>query len=56
MLEGLDPNEPESWNKALEELGLEDFEGNFEELKEFITSTLRTGSAEEIRAQIKVSK
>ena len=53
MLEGLDPNEPESWNKALEELGLEDFEGNFEELKEFITSTLRTGSAEEIRAQIK---
>ena len=53
MLEGLDPNEPESWNKALEELGLEDFDGNFEELKEFITSTLRTGSAEEIRAQIK---
>ena len=53
MLEGLDPNEPESWNKALKELGLEDFDGTFEDLKEFITSTLRTGSAEDIRAQIK---
>jgi hypothetical protein len=53
MLEGLDPNEPESWNKALEELGLEDFDGTLEDLKEFITSTLRTGSAEDIRAQIK---
>ena len=53
MLKGLDPNEPESWNKALEELGLEDFDGTLEDLKEFITSTLRTGSAEDIRAQIK---
>ena len=53
MIEGLDPNEPESWNKALEELGLEDFDGTLEDLKEFITSTLRTGSAEDIRAQIK---
>jgi len=53
MLEGLDPNAPESWNKALEELGLEDFDGTLEDLKEFITSTLRTGSAEDIRAQIK---
>ena len=53
MLEGLDPNQPESWNKALEELGLDDFEGSLEDLKEYITSTLRTGSAEDIRAQIK---
>ena len=53
MLKGLDPNEPESWNKALEELGLDDFDGTLEDLKEFITSTLRTGSAEDIRAQIK---
>ena len=53
MLEGLDPNEPESWNAALEELGLDDFEGTLEDLKEYITSTLRTGSAEDIRAQIK---
>ena len=53
MLEGLDPNEPESWNAALEELGLDNFEGTLEDLKEYITSTLRTGSAEDIRAQIK---
>lgn len=53
MLKGLDPNEPESWNKALEELGLDDFEGTLEDLKEYISSTLRTGSAEDIRANIK---
>jgi len=53
MLKGLDPNEPESWDAALKELGLDDFEGTLEDLKEYITSTLRTGSAEDIRAQIK---
>ena len=38
MLEGFTTrNEPESWNKALEELGLEDFDGTLEDLKEFIT-------------------
>ena len=53
MLEGLDPNKPESWQEALEELGLEGFEGTIEDLKKYIESTLRTGSAEDIRAQIK---
>ena len=53
MLEGLDPNQPESWNSALKELGLENFEGTLEDLKEYVSSTLRTGSAEDIRAQIK---
>ena len=53
MLEGLDPDQPESWDAALEELGLEDFKGSLEDLKEYISSTLRTGSAEDIRAQIK---
>ena len=53
MLEGLDPNEPESWSEALKELGLDDFQGSLDDLKEYITSTLRTGSAEDIRAQIK---
>ena len=53
MLEGLDPNEPESWSEALKELGLDDFKGSLDDLKEYITSTLRTGSAEDIRAQIK---
>jgi len=53
MLEGLDPNQPESWDSALQELGLENFKGTLEDLKEYISSTLRTGSAEDIRAQIK---
>ena len=53
MLEGLDPNQPESWDTALKELGLENFKGTLEDLKEYISSTLRTGSAEDIRAQIK---
>ena len=53
MLEGLDPNQPETWDEALKELGLEDFDGTLEDLKEYISSTLRTGSAEEIRANIK---
>jgi len=53
MLEGLDPDNPESWDAALKELGMEEFKGSVDELKEFITSTLRTGSAAEIRAQIK---
>jgi len=53
MLKGLDPNQPETWNAALKDLGLEDFDGTLEDLKEYISSTLRTGSAEDIRAQIK---
>ena len=53
MLEGLDPNQPESWQEALAELGLEGFEGTVEDLREYIESTLRTGSAEDMRAQIK---
>jgi hypothetical protein len=53
MLEGLDPNQPDTWDEALKELGLEGFEGTLEDLKEYISSTLRTGSAEDIRAQIK---
>ena len=45
MIEGLDPNQPESWNLlALKQVGLEDFDGTEDDLKEFITSTLRTGS------------
>ena len=53
MLEGLDPNQPEAWQEALEELGLEGFEGTVEDLREYIESTLRTGSAADMRAQIK---
>ena len=53
MLEGLDPNQPEAWQEALEELGLDGFEGTLEDLREYIESTLRTGSAADMRAQIK---
>ena len=59
MLAGIDPNLPESWEEALKdpETGkslLEDFEGSFEDMKDYIANVMRTGSAAEIRAQIKV--
>ena len=53
LLKGLDPTDKESWNKTLKELGLDDFEGDIDELKGYITETLRTGSAQKIREQIK---
>lgn len=53
ILEGLDPNEPETWQEALKSIGIDDFEGSVEELKEYIINVLRTGSATEIRQQIK---
>jgi len=53
VLEGVDPNVPEDWEKVLEDLGMEDFDGSFEELKEYIAETLQTGSATEIRKNIK---
>jgi hypothetical protein len=53
MLEGLDPNDKNNWNKVLERYGLTDFKGTVEELKKYIVETLRTGSAQDIREQIK---
>lgn len=53
MLEGLDPNAPEDWEKVLEDLGMEDFTGSLEELKDYIAETLQTGSATDIRRNIK---
>tara|TARA_A100001201_G_scaffold630_10_gene1666 strand:- start:2116 stop:4953 length:2838 start_codon:yes stop_codon:yes gene_type:complete len=53
ILEGLDPNVPEDWEKVLEDLGMEDFEGSLDELKEYIAETLQTGSATDIRRSIK---
>lgn len=53
MLKGLDPTDKESWNEVLEKFGLEDFKGTTEDLKKYIAETLRTGSAQEIREQIK---
>jgi len=53
MLSGLDPNDTETWKETLEKLGLENFTGTIEELREYIIEGLRTGSAQEIREQIK---
>jgi len=53
MLEGLDPNIPEAWEETLEALGLDDWEGTLEDLRDYIADILRTGSATEIRQNIK---
>jgi len=53
VLEGVDPTDKEAWDKVLKANGLEDFKGTIEELKEQIKETLRTGSAQTIRENIK---
>jgi len=53
MLKGLDPADKDSWNEVLQRYGLTDFKGTVEELKEYVAETLRTGSAQDIREQIK---
>tara|TARA_R100001509_G_scaffold19795_1_gene10213 strand:- start:185 stop:3133 length:2949 start_codon:yes stop_codon:yes gene_type:complete len=53
ILEGVDPTDNEKIDEILEEIGLEDFSGTIEELKEYIADAVRTGSAREIREGIK---
>jgi len=53
MLQGLDPKNKNTWDEVLQRFGLEDFKGSVEELKEYIMETLRTGSAQQIRENIK---
>jgi len=53
MLKGLDPADKETWNEVLQRYGLTDFKGTVQELKEYVAETLRTGSAQNIREQIK---
>ena len=53
MLQGLDPKNKDTWDEVLQRFGLEDFKGSVEELKEYIMETLRTGSAQQIRENIK---
>ena len=52
MLEGVEMG-TEEYQKILEDIGLEDFQGTIDELKGYITETLQTGSATKIREQIK---
>lgn len=53
MLEGLDPEDKSTWQDVLQEFGIEDFKGTVQELKDYISDVLRTGSAKEIREKIK---
>jgi hypothetical protein len=52
-LRGLDPADKDTWNEALKRFGLDNFKGTIDELKETIKETLRTGSAQTIRENIK---
>jgi hypothetical protein len=56
MLRGLDPNDKSTWDEVLKRYGLENFKGSIEELKDYVKETLRTGSAQDIRDNIKYSK
>lgn len=54
MLRGLDPAKtPDAWNEVLQRFGLKDFAGTFDELRQYIVDTIQSGSATEIREQIK---
>lgn len=53
MLRGLNPEDKETWDEVLKRYGLDSFGGTLEELKSYVIEAVRTGSAQEIREQIK---
>lgn len=53
MLKGLDPSNKESWQEVLDQYGLSEFKGDIAGLKTYIVDSIQTGSAQDIRAQIK---
>jgi uncharacterized protein YxeA len=53
MLKGLNPDDKKTWDEVLSKYGLTEFSGDINQLKDYITEALRTGSAQEIREQIK---
>ena len=53
MLAGLDPADTKQWDELLKKYNLETFSGTVDELKGYIAENMRTGSAQDIRAQIK---
>ena len=53
LLKGLDPSNKEAWNEVLKRYGIDNFKGTTDELKEMIVNTLQTGSAQQIREEIK---
>ena len=52
LLKGVMPDSVE-WKEILEKFDLEEFAGDFDELKKYIMDALRTSSAQEIRENIK---
>ena len=52
-LRGVDPADKAAWDETLKRYGLDNFKGTVDEVKEYIKETLRTGSAQTIRENIK---
>jgi hypothetical protein len=53
MLKGLDPNNKGTWQEVLDQYGLSEFKGDINGLRTYIIEALQTGSAQQIRDQIK---
>jgi hypothetical protein len=53
MLRGLNPDDKGTWDEVLKRYGIDTFKGTIDELKEYVKETLRTGSAQDIRDNIK---
>jgi len=53
LLKGLDPNDKGSWQEVLDQYGLSEFKGDIDGLRTYIVGALQTGSAQDIRGQIK---
>jgi len=53
ILKGLNPENKADWDGVLKRFGLTDFKGTIDDLKQYIQETLRTGSGQMIRENIK---
>ena len=53
ILKGLNPENKAGWDNVLKRFGLTGFKGTIDDLKQFIQESLRTGSAQTIRENIK---
>ena len=53
ILKGLNPENKSDWEAVLKQFGLTDFKGTIDDLKQAIQETLRTGSGQTIRENIK---
>ena len=53
MLKGINPENKKEWDEVLNKYGLDSFGGTIDELKNYISEAVRTGSAQDIRDQIK---